>query len=478
MKSNLRAVEPLLALGLAAAFFLNDAEAAVVFPVGTNADVVEACVGISFDGTNYLFGLVSGTNVCAQLVSATGALIGSLINVGNNPGSRVPEAAIIFGHTNYLLAWSDNSISSGVNLFGQLISRSGAKFGPAFPLLQSLGTHGFQAVQALAFDGTNFRVVWQDTNNSFFYGQFVTADGTLSGSEFLISSQQNNRSAAAIFGAMNYLVVWQSNNGSQPDINQTYGALVSRNGSVSTLFQISQTSTPSYNPLTDAFDGTNYLVVWNQDVGQGNSNPKIWNLYGRLVSPGGTTIGNELVLATNQALIPSLAFDGSNYLLAWSYNLNTTNLDKTMRYQFFDRSGSEMGPDFTVFSAQGTNQPLFALNGLVFDGTRFALASMLGVLNVDANGRVGGYSRGDVYGTFLPKSTASPRLDVAGPVTAARFPLQLTGTPGVNYAIQTKTDLSALNWMSLVTNSPASGTFTFTDTTATNRSRFYRAVRQ
>ena len=108
----------MLALGLAAAFFLNDAEAAVVFPVGTNADVVEVCAGISFDGTNYLFGLVSGTNVCAQLVSSTGALIGSLINVGNNPGSGVPEAAIIFGHTNYLLAWSDNSISSGVNVFG------------------------------------------------------------------------------------------------------------------------------------------------------------------------------------------------------------------------------------------------------------------------------------------------------------------------------------------------------------------------
>jgi hypothetical protein len=34
------------------------------------------------------------------------------------------------------------------------------------------------------------------------------------------------------------------------------------------------------------------------------------------------------------------------------------------------------------------------------------------------------------------------------------------------------------NWSAIVTNSPTHGTFSFTDTSASNKSRFYRAVKQ
>ena len=47
-----------------------------------------------------------------------------------------------------------------------------------------------------------------------------------------------------------------------------------------------------------------------------------------------------------------------------------------------------------------------------------------------------------------------------------------------NYAIQTSTNLSSSNWTAIVTNSPTNGTLSFTDTSATNKSRFYRAVEQ
>ncbi|SPE54234.1 hypothetical protein SBV1_1770022 [Verrucomicrobia bacterium] len=44
--------------------------------------------------------------------------------------------------------------------------------------------------------------------------------------------------------------------------------------------------------------------------------------------------------------------------------------------------------------------------------------------------------------------------------------------------IQFNTNLSLSNWTVMATNSPTDGTFSFTDTTATNRSRFYRAVKK
>jgi hypothetical protein len=88
------------------------------------------------------------------------------------------------------------------------------------------------------------------------------------------------------------------------------------------------------------------------------------------------------------------------------------------------------------------------------------------------------FASGDVYGAFLPRSTAPPRLDIAGPLVDGQFPLLLTGTPGINYEIQAITNLRSTNWTALVTNSPASGTFNFTGTNATSGSRFHRAMRQ
>ena len=99
---------------------------------------------------------------------------------------------------------------------------------------------------------------------------------------------------------------------------------------------------------------------------------------------------------------------------------------------------------------------------------------MVGTVTLDTNGLVTGFASGEVYGAFIPSSTAPPRLDVAGPRAGAQFPLLLSGTPGINYAIQMATNLTAPNWMPLATNSPANGTFRFTDPGATNKSRFYR----
>ena len=83
-----------------------------------------------------------------------------------------------------------------------------------------------------------------------------------------------------------------------------------------------------------------------------------------------------------------------------------------------------------------------------------------------------------VYGAFIPASTAPPQCDPGASYGNQQFSLTLTGTPGINYAIQISTNLALSNWTAVVTNSPTNGTFSFTDTHATNKSRFYRAVKQ
>ncbi len=442
----------------------NSANATTVFPFASNANVVPS--GFAFSGTNGLVTILAGTNVCFQLVSTNGTLIGPLTSIGES--QSFPLTA--FGGGKYLVYWDDSFITEGPSTFGQIISPNGATDGPPFVLPAS----GQGAPQALASDGTNFLAIMED--NSSFYGQMVTSAGTLSGSQFLISSQQQNgNSATALFGKTNYLVVWQSNNSSTGNINKTYGEFISSSGSAGTPFQISQTRSLDQNPLAIGFDGTNYLVVWNVDTNLTASGAPIWNLYGRLVSPTGSLLGNELVLNTNQALFPSLAFDGVNYLFEWSYNLDTTNLNKNILFQFLNSSASPIGPAFSIFQAQGTNAPL--IGRVSFDGSKFLAGAAIGSLQVAADGSIEGFRNVQAYGAFIPSSTDSPTLTASSSI-GTQFLVQLTGTPGINYAIQMSTNLALNNWTTVITRSPTNGAFIFTDTRTTNTSCFYRAIKQ
>lgn len=432
---------------LAAVFAFNAAKSATVFPIATNPAVVDFGGGVGFDGTNYIVGLISGTNIVNQRVSGTnGSLLGSQIVVGSNPGFP-PAIAGAFGKTNYLMTWSDNSVSSGVDMFGQFVSKSGTTVGSKFQLLSTTdynnNGYGFQAVEAIASDGTNYLVVWQDQNDSDFYGQLVTPSGTLSGQEFSISSQSGNGNSAAVyFGKTNYLVAWQSQSGGSS--YQTYGAFVSTNGHAGNTFQIGQTASNDQNPLAIGFDGTNYLVAWNWDNSSGD-----WDIYGRLVSQTGAFPGGELQLVTDPGsqVLPALAFDGANYLMAWgdgSFNVS----NPTIRFQFFNRSGNAAGSEFTVFTAQGTNNPLFTYNGLIFDGTRFVAAATLGTVSTGSDNNVTGFPSGEVFGAFIPSSTALQ-------VTTTSLP---DGTTNVPYS-QTLTasgGQTPYTW-SLVSNSLPAG---------------------
>jgi hypothetical protein len=67
-------------------------------------------------------------------------------------------------------------------------------------------------------------------------------------------------------------------------------------------------------------------------------------------------------------------------------------------------------------------------------------------------------------------------FDRAGQSLGPEFSLLLTGSPGFDHAIQMALTPLFSTWTALVTNTPISGTFRFTDTSATNTSRFYRAV--
>ncbi len=437
----------------ATASLLVSSLSTAMMPVATNANVLEFSFGLASDGTNYLVGFSSGANVCAQLLSPNGTRIGSALILGGGAGIIPPQAQVVSGSTNYLVIWSDTTISSGVDMFGQFVSRSGAKIGSKFPLLQSLGSHGFQAIESLASDGTNYLVVWMDeanltgTGTSASYGQLVTAAGALSGPEFVLAEVGAPNPAEGVtvaFGKTNYLATWQSGflTGYPDDYDghyTTYGAFISPGGAVGDPFPISQTDSPDNNFSPGmAFDGTNYLVVWNRNIGTPSSGwINEWAQYGRLVSADGTFPGDEVLVSAVWSMMPSLAFDGSNYLMAW--NFNTTKADQNIHFRFFDRSASPLGTEFVLFSAQGANAPLSAWNGVIFDGKQFAIAATLGVFTTNS-----GLISADVYTAFLPASGGAttptilvqPLSQTNATGTVARFTVTAAGLPPLGYQWQ------------------------------------------
>ncbi len=312
MKCGLRI--PVLAAAVSVFIQVFGAQAiAQSFPIAANSGVIEFGGGATSDGTNYIVGVISGTSIVAQKVSPTGQLLGTPTGIGSNPGFP-PAAAVANGKTQSLVAWSDNSVATGVTMFGQFCSGSGL-VGARFPLLASAGSHSFQEVQAAASDGTNYLVVWRDRNSESFYGQLVTGAGTLFGSEISLFQGGGERNVAAVFGKSNYLVAWQTG-----EENHAYAMMISRGGGKTGPVQVSTTPSLDQNPTAAAFDGTNYLVVWNRDTEYSSGGWPLWKLCGRLVSETGTALGNEMVLVDEQASFPAVAFDGDNYLLAWGYN--------------------------------------------------------------------------------------------------------------------------------------------------------------
>ncbi len=449
-----------------------------VFPVATNGLGVFAV----FDGTNYLVGIqgdeIAHSSVTAQLFGPSGALVGPRIKVGRTGG--LPFAA--FDGTNYLLVWSDAANYPNDDIYGQFVSRSGAAVGGPFAICTAPGLQETdRGGPPLAFGGGKYLVVWRDarsgTNAS--YGRLVSPSGALFGSEIPISADALSAEGGSVaFDGANFMVAFQKQTNPSKGQYATYGMLISPSGTTNGPFLISQTTSASLPPRNTpsglVFNGTNYLVVWSKDVGPGYPSPSNFDIYGRFVSPAGVPVGSEIAFLSGAGDqtggVP--LFDGVNYLVG-GIDGTFGSSNSVTSVQFFSPAAQSVGPAFPLlaaFPSEGTNQPLFG--GAVFDGARFVVVGTVG--SMDTNNS---FSSAGVYGTFIPKSTARPRLDVAGSLAGAQFPLLLTGTPGINYAIQMGTNLVSPGWTSLVTNSPTNGTFSFTDTQATNSQRYYRAVK-
>ena len=142
---------------------------------------------------------------------------------------------------------------------------------------------------AVAFDGVNYLVTWVYLYGDF-HGYYTDIQGArvtpartvLDPDGFYISGAPGNQySPSVVFGGSTYLVVW-----AVPGIR---GARVTGEGSVLDPDGIVVSALSAQSPV-DAFDGTNYLAVWDNQVDV---------LGTRVTQAGGVLDGNGFQITRN-----------------------------------------------------------------------------------------------------------------------------------------------------------------------------------
>jgi len=275
----------------------------------------------AFDGSNFLACWMEYhrdyyNEIYATRVSGTGALLDSnsfilttAIDTVWWPRKGYPD--VTFGGNYYLASWSDFTYDGHSDRELTRITTGGIVVDTAGYFLYDGGLDPHMS--SSAFDGQNFLLVWDDGN--CIYGNRVTGDGVIIDTiPFIINSASGIQARPDIsFDGINYLVVWEDTRNGNYDI---YGSLVTPQGVVLNPggAPISCVALNQQN-CTVAFDGTNYLAVWDDD--RSGSGRDIYasrvTVQGQVLDSAGFCIAGGL---SDQAA-PDVAFDGENYLVVW-----------------------------------------------------------------------------------------------------------------------------------------------------------------
>ncbi len=374
---------------------LNTAGAQTItqFPIAIGSDSTFMS-SMAFDGENYLVPLVgddSGANdLNFQFVSKSGSLVGQRVSLGTE-ARRGALAA--FDGTNYLLCWNDLNDK----LWGRFIAPTGTAAGDAFVI----SPYGWIGNNSLIFAGGSYAVIYEDTLSSpnhrqFIYGRFISPGGSV-GNPIQISQSEGNLDGSLDFDGSNYLAVWR---GTGDYSYMIYGQFISSSGTlVGNNFSIDDSQYKSDNPVDVAFDGTRYLVCFEDEV---DANNDIWHLYGRFVSPSGDVQERIPIAENGNNLFGFLAFDGEHYLVTYHHFVNVMNNEVYLIGRYFDTTGQPSGDTFIIFSPVGGKVPIGGVQ--LFDGTDFLTGVNLVKINISPEGDVQ-FSDGDVYGVLLSEAS-------------------------------------------------------------------------
>jgi hypothetical protein len=336
---------------------------------GTGALGEEGDAAVASSGTEYLIVWADdrnqgarGWDIYARRVAADGSHLGDDFLVSDAPGLTNEETpAVAWNGTEYLVVWSDHrKPARSEDIYGQRVSAEGIQQGANFRICGT-GAVASDQVPAVAWDGTGYLVVWEDGRDddergTDVYGRRVTAAGMPTGPDFRISgtsATDDEHAPAVAWDGTGYLVVWEDSRDSNERGTDVRGRRVAAGGGAEGRdFRISGSkATGDDKSPAVASDGTGYLVVWED-----------WrmlpdrrtDIYGRLVSAAGALVGDNFRIcgagATMWDWVPAVAWDGaaSQYLVVWQDERDYGDRGADIRGRRVAPDGTHAGADFRI----------------------------------------------------------------------------------------------------------------------------------
>jgi hypothetical protein len=379
-----------------------DASGVVDDPAGHPLPAMWAEPGVAFDGSNYL---VAGKTVAVRL-STAGEVVAPGRIVLSGTGNRQADPDTASDGTNSLVVWSDDRygdqriFGARMGADGQSLDGSGFTISAPTDLLDSAALR--HQSPAVAFDGTNYLVVWSDWRHAAYFpndgqpnisaarvspsGQvldrFIVSEG---GSELYVDPD-------VAFGEGVFLVAWEYRAGASAD-SAVYAKRVSPAGVVldprsQLLNEPSDRVVVARAPAV-AHGASGFMVVWQVD----GIEQQFFNIRGTRVAADGTVTRPSTVISDapwNQ-VAPDIAWHDGRYLVVWQDNRERSGQTYGAR---LDDAGTVLDPEGIQIATgpDDLGNPSVAANGVFFvtwSRQRDDVTDIVGA-TVSGSGAVGG----------------------------------------------------------------------------------------
>ena len=302
---------------------------------------------VDYDGTNW-FVIWGGTgDILGTRISSAGNILDPGGIIVSPPGTDAYYNRLEFDGTDHVIVYSNSE-----DLWAARITPSGNLLDPNGIDISVQNVYD-EEFPAIAYGNGNFFIAFMDDRNGGFgsdiYGARLTSSGTLLDTDGLLLSASANKQTfpGCAFDGTNYLVAWEDNQNS--DTLKIYAGLINQAGTLLSpgVFQISNTSGYQRYPSV-TFDGSNYLVVW-ADERAGS------DIYGTRVSPQGNVLdpsGIQICTFTSTQTIPSVSSNSSQSLVVWvDYRSSPTEIWGAR----IDQSGNVLEPNgFQIYGEMGS----------------------------------------------------------------------------------------------------------------------------
>jgi hypothetical protein len=262
-------------------------------------------------------GILSETVFPATLDPTISAEVAVDTQVNGSTGASSTFPAVAFDGTNYLVVWSDQRLSRDEDIFATLVSQTGAILSPTGITIAA--TPGRQLHPSVAFAGNQYVVAWEDfkvtggTEADIAAARVSTA-GVVTQLGRVNPSAQNELGPKLAGNGNSALLVWAN----ATDITAALFGGTVFGGAIS----ITADTAIQTQPNVTAAPGANYLVTYSEGAAA------TADLRGTFVTTAGATSGAAFTISAGAGSQTSsaAAFDGTNFVVAWTNNSAGINL--------------------------------------------------------------------------------------------------------------------------------------------------------